>query len=104
MVCKFGKCKSLWPATLRCVVQEHSRTLTRSTHKVVRGKTPYKILTEKKPDMSDRRIFGSKVKVLKLKKYRKSKLESKKWYDVHVRYNSGDSYRVYIHELGRMFV
>lgn len=104
MVCKFDKYKTLWPEAVRCVVYVHNRILTRSTHKDVREKTPYEILIGEKPDLSGLRIFGTKVKVLKPKAYRKSKVESRIWDGVHVGYNPGDAYRAYIPELGRVFM
>ena len=63
MICKFDKYKSLWPEAVRCVVHVYNRTLTRSTHKNARGRTPYEILAGEIPDLSHLRIFGSKVKV-----------------------------------------
>lgn len=104
MVCKFDDYKKLWPEAVRCVVYVHNRTLTRSSNVNERGKTPYEIVTGTKPDLSNLRVFGTKVKVLKPKSYRKSKVESKTWDGLHVGYNAGGAYRCYIPELGRVFL
>ena len=104
MVCSFEDYKKLWPEAVRCVVYVYNRTLTRATHKDVRDKTPYEIVTGNKPDLSNLRIFGTKVKVLKPKAYRKSKVDSKTWDGLDVGYNPGDAYRVYIPELGHVLI
>lgn len=104
MICSLEGYKSLWPEALRCAVYVYNRTLTRSTHKSERGRTPFEIVSGEKPDISNLRIFGTKVKVLKPKPYQGSKVESKTWNGVHVGYNPGDAYRAYIPELGRVFV
>lgn len=74
MVCTMPDYRKLWPEALRCVVHVYNRTLTNNSHKYVRYKTPYEILTGEKPDLCHIRIFGTKVKVLKLKKYRDGKV------------------------------
>ena len=56
------------------------------------------------PDVSHLRIFGTEAMVLKPKKYRKEKLNSKTWTGIHVSYAPGDAYRCYEPELGRVFV
>lgn len=78
--------------------------LTKSTHPDVRDKTPFEIVTGKKPDLSNLRIFGTTVKILKPESYQKSKVEPKVWDGIHVGYTSGDAYRCYIPTLGRVFV
>ena len=64
----------------------------------------YDIVLGKKPDLSNLRIFGTKVKVLKPKPYRKGKMDAKTWNGIHVVYAPGDAYRAYIPELKRAFV
>lgn len=104
MICTFKNYRSLWPEAVRCVVYVHNRTLTRSSHPSVRDKTPFEILTGRKPDLSNLRVFGSKVKVLRPKPYRGSKFDPKTWNGVHVGYDAGNSYRVFIPEIRRVFV
>lgn len=104
MMCTFESYKKLWPEAVRTVVYVRNRTLTKSTHRDVRDKTPYEVITGKKPDLSHLRIFGTRVKVLKPQSYRKSKVEPKVWDGVHVGYNDGGSYRAYVPALGRVFV
>ena len=99
MMCTCDEYKKLWPEAVQCVVYVYNRTLTKSTHKGVRTKTPYEVITGNKPDLSNLRIFGTKVKVLKPKSYRRSKVESKTWTGIHVGYAPGDAYRSYIPEL-----
>lgn len=94
----------LWPEAIRCVVHVYNRTLTRSSHKDVRHKTPYEIITGSKPDLSNLRIFGSQVKVLMPDAYRGTKVQPKCWDGYHVGYNPGDAYRCYIPKLKRVFV
>lgn len=62
-------------------------------------KNPYYILTGSKPYLSNLSIFGSKVKVLKPKPYRKSKVDSKVWDRFHVGYAPGDFYRIFVPSL-----
>lgn len=104
MMCTFDGYKKLWPEALRCVVYVYNRTLTKATNANECLKTPYEIITGDKPDLSNLRIFGTHVKVLKPKEYRKSKVGSKTWDGIHVGYNPGDAYRAYIPSLGRVFV
>lgn len=104
MMCKFDGYKKLWTESVQCVVYVHNRTLTRSSHKDVQHMTPYEIMVGKKPNLSNLRIFGTKVKVLKPKKYRKSKVDAKTWNGIHVGYAPGEAYRAYIPELKRVFV
>ena len=104
MICKFDGYKKLWTEAVQCVAYVHNRTLTKSSHKDVRHMTPYEIIIKKKPDLSNLRMFGTKVKVLKPKKYRKGKMDSKTWDGIHVGYAPGDAYRAYIRELKCVFV
>ena len=53
------------------------QTLTRANHKNEKGKTPYEVITGRKPDLLHLRVFGTKVKVVKTHKYRKSTVEPK---------------------------
>jgi len=94
----------LWPESVQCIVHVYNRTLTKSTNREARGKTPYEPVTGKKPDVSHLRIFGSKVKVLRLDKYKGRKVESKVWDGIHVGYDPSGAYRSYIPELGRVFI
>lgn len=104
MMCSLESYKKLWPEAIQCVVYVYNRTLTKSTHKEARGKTPYELVTGNKPDISNLRIFGSQVKVIKPKKYKGSKVGAKVWTGIHVGYAPGDAYRSYIPEIGRVFV
>lgn len=104
MMCRFDGYKKLWPEALRCVVYVYNRTLTKSTHPNERNKTPFELMTGNKPDVSNLRIFGTRVKVLKPRKYWRSKVDAKVWDGIHVGYAPGDAYRCYIPELGRVFV
>ena len=104
MMHTFDGYKKLWPEAVQCVAYVHNRTLTKSSHKNVQHMTPYEIVLGKKPDLSNLRIFGTKVKVLKPKPYRKGKMDAKTWNGIHVGYAPGDVYRAYIPELKRVFV
>ena len=104
MMYTFEDYKKLWPEAVQCVVHVYNRTLTKSTHKDVQNKTPFEIITGNKPDLSNLRIFGTRVEVLKPKAYRKSKVEAKTWAGFHLGYAPGDAYRCYIPELKRVFV
>ncbi len=42
-MCKVNRYQKLWPEAIRCVVHEYNRSLTRSSHKNVRNKTPFEI-------------------------------------------------------------
>lgn len=68
------------------MVYVYSRTLTKSSQPHERGKKLYEILTAEKPDISNFRVFDTKVKVLEPKLNRKSKVESKTWDGLHVVY------------------
>lgn len=81
MVCTNQEHRKLW-----CVVHAYNRTQTKISHKDVCAKTPYEILTVQKPYLSHIRIFGTKFKVLKRKKYRDGKDVPKFWNGVHVGY------------------
>lgn len=104
MMCRFDGYMKLWTEAVKCGAYVHNRTLTRSSHKDVQHMTPYEIMIGKKPDLSNLRIFGTKVKVLKPKKYRGGKMDAKTWDGIHVEYAPGDAYRVYIPALKRVFV
>jgi len=67
------------------------RTLTDSTHKDLRSKTPLEVITRKKPDLSNLRLFGCIVKVKTPKKYVKGKLGSNTWDGIHVGYEGGST-------------
>eukprot|EP00171_Calliarthron_tuberculosum_P012290 IDg12290t1 len=71
--------------------------------KDMRKKTSYEILTGNKLDLSHIRIFGSKVKVLKPKKYCDGKVNAKTWDGLHAGCAPGGAYRRYISELKRVF-
>lgn len=103
-ICTLESYRSSWPEALRCVVYVYNRTLTRSTHKDARDKTPYQLITREKPDLSYLRSFGPHAKVLKPKKYREGKVESKVWDAIHVGYDSSGAYRAYVPDLRRVFV
>jgi len=97
--------RKLWSEAVLTVVYGHNRTLTKSTHESLRGKTPYEIVTGMKPDLSYLRIFGCKVKVKKPKRYLKGKFDSKVWDGIHVGYDGAEgAYRIYIQHLNRIFV
>lgn len=96
--------KALWPEASRCAVYIPNRTLTKRTHESLRGITPYEILTGEKPDLSHLRIFGSKVKVALLQQSKTNKLNKKTWDGFHVGYAAGNSYRIFIPALDRVFV
>lgn len=57
--------KMLWMEALYTVAYVHNRILTDSTNMSMREKTPYELLTGKKPDLSHLRIFSSEVNVKK---------------------------------------
>jgi len=79
------------------VVYIHDRTSTESTHMSLRGKTPYEIITEAKPDLSYLRIFGCKVKVEKPNRYIKGKFDTKVWDGIYVGYDGADgAYLIYV--------
>ena len=103
MVHKFDDYKKLWPEALQCMVHVHNRTSTRISHKDVRYKAPREILIGNKPDYSHIRIFGSKVKVDKPKKYRKSKMDPKVWDGLHVSYSPPLTCCVYTPDFKRVF-
>lgn len=69
-----------------------------------RNRTPYEVITGRKADLSNLRIFGTRVKVLRPPKYRKTKVGPKTWCVIHLGYSPGDAYAAYIHKLGRLFV
>lgn len=69
----------------------------------MRKKTPFEILVEETPDISQM-TFGSKLKVLLPKNYLDGKVSPKVWDGAHVGYAPGDAYCSYIPELKRMFL
>ena len=91
-----------WPEAVNCAIHTHNRVLTKSSHKDLKYKTPYEIITKDKPDISYFRIFGSKVKVLKFDGYHTSKFEPKTWTGYHMGYKTSKIYRIYIPDLGRI--
>jgi len=64
MMCTLEYYKKLWSEAIQCIVHVYNSTLTRNTNREARGKTPYELVTGKNLDISNLRIFGSKVKVL----------------------------------------
>lgn len=91
VMCSLDSYKKLWPEAIQCVVHVYNRTLTKSTHKEARGKTPFEIVTGNKPDISYLRIFGSQVKIIKPKRYKGSKVGPKVWTGIHVGYAPGNA-------------
>ena len=97
--------QKLWSEAFLTVIYVHNRTLTDSTQKSLRGKTPYEIITGRKPDLSHLRVFGCKVKVQKPKRYMGGKFDSKVWDGIHVGYDGADgAYRIYVPRLRRVLV
>ena len=72
---------------------------------VSKGKTPYEVIMNKKPDISHLRIFGSKAYVHIPKSNRNDKkFSSRAKVGVLVGYERGNSYRVYLPDTKRVVV
>lgn len=81
-----------------------NRSLTKSTHEKYGTMTPIEVITGKKPDISNLRIFGSPVKVLKPKPKRSGKFNVITRDGIHVGYSSGNTYRVFIPEQDQVII
>ena len=93
---------SLWPEALHCAVYINNRILTKRTHSSFGEKTPYEITHGRKPDISNLKIFGVPVKVLRNKNDRRSKMEPKCWNGFHVGYGADGYYRIYNPDTNRV--
>lgn len=97
-VCTLKSYKSLWPEARRGVVYVNNRSLTNNIHKGPRGKTPHKLITDEKQNLSNLRNFSTHVKALKRDSYHKGRIESKIWNALHVASNLAElSARTYRH-------
>lgn len=104
MTCTFEGHQNLYLDAIMCVLHVYNRTLTRSNRCDIRHITPFEIVPRDKPDLSNLKIFSAKVKLLKPKSYRKSKVEPYVRDSIHAGYHLGDAYRLCIPKLGRVFV
>jgi len=73
-----------------------NRTLTKSTHECHGDKTPFEVITGKKPDLNNLRIFGAHVKVMKHKRKIKGKMDTKTWDGINVGYENEGADRIYV--------
>ena len=81
---------------MRCAVYINNRIVTKRTHKKYANKTPYGVIMGQEPNLSNLKIFGCPVKVLKPKNIKTGKMSSKCWDGYHVGYAASGYYRIYL--------
>ena len=96
--------KKLWAEAVNAMVYVRNRSLTKSTHSNVKDNTPYELIFGTKPDLSNLRIFGSKVKVRKPVVQHEGKFEDRVMDGIHVGYSSGNAYRIYVRSTDHIIV
>lgn len=94
----------LWPEAVSCAVYVLNRTLSKGTHESYKEKTPYEVITGKRPDLKHLRIFGTAVKVMKHPSKRNGKMDTKTWNGIHVGYEFDGAYRIFVPSEKRVIV
>ena len=88
--------KKLWAEAVNTANYIRNRVLNKGTASHFGKITPYQILFRRKPDISNIRIFGSQVHVLKTPRHRAGKFDSKTLHGIHVGYDAGNAYRIFV--------
>ena len=96
-------CERLWPEAVRTAVFIQNRILTARTHSKFKNKTPFEVLTDKKPEISYLKIYGSKAKVNKPNSYYSGKFSAKIWDGFLVGYGPTGYYRIYLPDRDTVF-
>ena len=88
--------KKLWAEAVNTANYIRNRVINKGTAAHFGMITPYQVLFGRKPNISNIRIFGSKVHVLKTPKHKADKFDSKTLRGIHVGYDAGNAYRIFI--------